>query len=177
MARCDYPSLDELPEPLASEMKNRVGPGRGNIWTMLCWTPDAAKTFIDYSESIRHHNDIPAKLRELMILRVGNLCAAPYEMHHHTRIARETGLTDAELLAIAEGPGAAGLDETQRFLLEMVDELVADKRLSEPRFARANAEFGTRMVADMVLLVGFYTMACMFLNSFEIDIETPAPAG
>jgi 4-carboxymuconolactone decarboxylase len=177
MARCDYPTLDGLPEPLASEMKNRVGPGRGNIWTMLCWSPDAARTFIDYSESIRHHNDIPPRLRELMILRVGHLCAAPYEMHHHTRIARETGVTEAEFAACVEGPGADGLDDEQRFVLVMVDELVADKTLGAASFARANERFGTRMVADMVLLVGFYTMACMFLNSFAIDIETPPEAG
>ena len=175
MARCPYPALDDLPAPLAAEMHNRIAPGRGNIWRMLCWTPDAAQTFIDYSESIRHHNDIPPQLRELMILRVGHLCAAPYELHHHTRIAREVGLSEAELAASADGPSAAGLDETQRCVLTMVDALVADKRLSQALFDDALARFGTRTVADMVLLVGFYTMACMFLNSFAVDVE-PAPA-
>ena len=174
MARCAYPELAGLPEPLAAELKNRIMPGRGNVWRMLCWTPDAAKTLIDYSESIRHRNDIPPKLRELMILRTGHLCAAPYELHHHTRIAKEVGLSEAEMAASTEGPAAAGLDDTQRFVLTMVDALVADKRLSQADFDDAVAQFGTRMVADMVLLVGFYTMACMFLNSFEVDVE-PTP--
>jgi len=175
MARCSYPELNNLPEPLAAEMRKRIGPGRGNVWKMLCLTPDTATTFIDYSESVRHHTEIPAKIRELMIMRTGQLCAAPYEVHHHTRIAREVGLSDAEMAATAPGASSTTLDDTQRFVLSMVDALVTDKRLSQETFDEAVAKFGTKMVADMILLVGFYTMACMFLNSFDIDVE-PQPA-
>lgn len=177
MARCAYPAIDTLPAALAEEMKNRIAPGRGNVWQMLCWTPDTARTFIAYSESIRHENDIPPVLRELMILRVGHLCGAPYEVHHHRRIARETGLGEADIAAaLGAGPQADGLDDAQRLALTMVDELVANKALGAATFERAVAAWGTRMVADMVLLVGFYTMASMFLNSFAVDIE-PAAAG
>ncbi len=177
MARCAYPEIDTLPEALAKEMRNRIGPGRGNVWRMLCATPDTAETFIPYSESIRHGNDIPPKLRELMILRVGHLCDAPYEIHHHRRIAAEAGLSDVDIAAaLGAGAQADGLDAAQRLALTMVDELVAGKRLGQPSFERAAAEWGIRTVADMVLLVGFYTMASMFLNSFAVDIE-PAAAG
>lgn len=177
MARHAYPAIETLPESLADEMKNRIGPGRGNVWQMLCWSPGTAETFIAYSESIRNENDIPPALRELMILRVGHLSDAPYEVHHHTRIARDAGLSDAEIDAAAVGPQAAGLDATQRLALTMTDELVSDRRLSQPSFDAALAAWGIRMVADMVLLVGFYTMASMFLNSFAIDIEDDAPPG
>lgn len=175
MARYAYPEIDTLPDALAEEMKNRIGPGRGNVWQMLCWSPDAAETLIAYSESIRNRNDIPPKIRELMILRVGHLCNAPYEIHHHRRIAKSVGLGEAEISALTEGPQADGLDDAQRFALTMVDELVADKQLSQTTFDKAVADYGIRTVADLVLLVGFYTMASMFLNSFAVDIE-PVPA-
>ena len=174
MARHAYPALDTLPATLAAEMKNRIGPGRGNVWQMLCWTPGTAETFIAYSESIRREHDIPPKLLELMILRVGHRCSAPYEVHHHKRLARQAGLSDAEIDATATGPQAAGLDDAQRFVLTLVDELVDARTLSQPNFDAAVAAYGIRTVADMVLLVGFYTMACMFLNSFAVDIEPPA---
>jgi hypothetical protein len=53
----------------------------------------------------------------------------------------------------------------------MTEELVRDKGLGQATFDKAVARHGERMVADIVLLVGFYTMACMFLKSFGIDIE------
>jgi alkylhydroperoxidase family enzyme len=174
VARHAYPEIETLPPALADEIKARIGPDRGNVWRMLCWTPDTAETFVAYSESVRHRNDIPPKIRELVILRVGHLCGAPYEVHHHRRIAREVGLGDAEIAAAAEGPEAEGLDDGQRFALTMADELCGEKRLSQATFDKAVAAYGIRTVADMVLLVGFYTMACMFLNSFAIDIEPPA---
>jgi len=174
VARYGYPEIETLPEALSDEIKRRIGPDRGNVWRMLCWTPDTAETFIAYSESIRHRNEIPPKIRELMILRIGHLCDAPYEVHHHRRIAKEVGLGDAEICAAAEGPRAEGLDASQRFALTMVDELAGDKQLSQATFDEAVATYGVRTVADMVLLVGFYTMACMFLKSFAIDIE-PSP--
>lgn len=174
MSRHAYPAIDTLPDALAAEMKQRIGPGRGNVWQMLCWTPGTAETFIAYSESIRRGHQIPPKLLELMILRVGHRCNAPYEVHHHRRLARNAGLSEAEIAAAAEGPRAAGLDDAQRFALTLVDELVDEKTLSRSTFDAAVATYGIRTVADMVLLVGFYTMASMFLNSFAVDIE---PAG
>jgi 4-carboxymuconolactone decarboxylase len=177
MARYAYPEIETLPEALAEEIKGRIGPGRGNVWKMLCWTPDTAETFIAYSESIRNRNEVPPKIRELMILRVGHLCNAPYEIHHHRRIGKGAGLSDAEIAASAAGPQAEGLDDAQRFALTMVDELTEDKQLKQATFDKAVATYGIRTVADMVLLVGFYTMASMFLNSFAVDIEPSPSAG
>jgi alkylhydroperoxidase family enzyme len=173
MARYAYPPLDNLPEPLASEMRKRVSPGRGNVWRMLLWTPDAAEKFIEYSEEVRHRNAIPPQIRELMILRTGHLCDAAYEVHHHKRIGREVGLTDTSIAAAAIGTSAPGIDDAQRFALGMVDELIANKQLSQTSFEKAIECYGVRTVTDMILMVGFYTMACMFMKSFDIEIEQP----
>jgi alkylhydroperoxidase family enzyme len=171
VARYAYPSIDNLPEPLAKEIRARVTPGRGNVWRMLLWSPDTAEKFIDYSEAVRHRNAIPPKIRELMILRTGHLCDAPYEVHHHKRISREVGLTEAMIDAAAVGPTAAALDDAQRFALKMVDELIADKQLSQATFDKAIKDYGVKTVVDMILMVGFYTMACMYMKSFGIEIE------
>ena len=172
VARYAYPSIDNLPEPLAKEIRARVTPGRGNVWRMLLWSPDTAQKFIEYSEEVRHRNAIPPQIRELMILRTGHLCDAAYEVHHHKRIAREVGLTDS-LIAAATGGTAAGLDDAQRLALKMVDELIADKQLSQATFDKAIKDYGVRTVVDMILMVGFYTMACMYMKSFGIEIEQP----
>lgn len=174
VARHAYPATDNLSEKLAHEIRTRATPGRGNVWRMLLWTPNTAEKFIDYSEAVRFGNDIPEKLRELIILRVGNLCGAAYEVHHHKRLGRQAGMSESSIEASAIGPTAPDIDDAERFALRMADELVRDKQLSESTFEEAVKQYGVRTVADIILIVGFYTMACMFLNSFGIEIE-PEP--
>lgn len=173
MARYAYPSIDNLTGNLAKEMRERIGPGRGNVWRMLLLTPDAAEKFIAFSEEVRNRNAIPSAIRELMILRVGHLCNAPYEVHHHKRIGRSVGLSEVSIAASAIGSTATGIDRSEKFVLGMVDELVENKQLCQATFDQAVAEYGVRTVADMVLMVGFYTMASMFLNSFGVEVEQP----
>lgn len=173
MARYAYPPIDKLTGDLSREIGERVSPGRGNVWHMLLWSPGAAEKFIAYSEEVRNRNAIPPQIRELMILRVGHLCGAPYEVHHHQRIGRSVGLSETSIAASAVGSKAAGLDGTERFALDLVDELIHDKRLSESTFNQMIEQYGVRTTEDMILMVGFYTMASMFLNSFDVDIEQP----
>jgi AhpD family alkylhydroperoxidase len=176
VARHPYPPLDNLPERLTKEIRNRVAPDRGNVWKMLMWTPDTAPSFIDFSEAVRHHTLLSPKLRELIILRVGELCGAAYEVHHHKRIAREVGMTESQIAATRAGADTAGLDEQEKLVLAIADDLVKDKQVGEANFAKAVEVFGVRTVADIVLLAGFYTTACYFLKTFGIDIEQPSGA-
>lgn len=176
MARHPYPPTENLSAKLKEELCKRVGPDRGNVWRMLMWSPNTAEAFVDYSEAVRHQTELPAKLREFIILRVGHRCNAPYEVHQHQRIAREIGMSEQEIAATAPEGETSALDETQRFMLAMADDLVRDKRLSEINFKKAVETFGVRTTTDIILLAGFYVMACLFLNSFDIDIEQPQKA-
>ena len=59
VARYAYPSIDNLPEELAREIRARVTPGRGNVWRMLLWTPDAAAKLVELrkAEALPVHDD------------------------------------------------------------------------------------------------------------------------
>jgi AhpD family alkylhydroperoxidase len=177
MARYPYPPLDNLPEHLAKEVRARVAPDRGNVWRMLMWAQEAAGPFVDFSEAVRHHSSLEPKLRELIILRVGNLSGAAYEVHHHERIGREVGMSEELIAAARTGAAAPALDATQRFTVELVDEMVKNRQPSEANFKKAIDTFGVRTLIDILLLVGFYQMACLFLLTFQIDVEKPAAKG
>ncbi|HET9903426.1 MAG TPA: carboxymuconolactone decarboxylase family protein [Xanthobacteraceae bacterium] len=176
MPRHAYPPLDNLSPRLTAELKRRVGPDRGNVWKMLMWSPAMAEPFIDFNDAVRYKIALPDDLRELVILRVGNLCEAPYEVHHHTRIAREVGMSEELIRAAKTGSAAPGLDAMQKLLLDLTDELVKDRRASDATLAAAIKAFGPGGLTEVVMLVGCYVLACMFLRTFGIDIEQPATA-
>jgi alkylhydroperoxidase family enzyme len=176
MPRHAYPSLDTLSPRLQAELKKRVAPDRGNVWKMLMWSPAMAEPFIDFNDAVRYKIALPDDQRELVILRVGNLCEAAYEVHHHTRIAREVGMSEALIRAAATGSSAAGLDDTQKLLLDLTDDLVEDRRASDANLAKAIKTFGPDGLTEIIMLVGCYVLACMFLRTFGIDIEQPTKA-
>lgn len=174
MPRHDYPPLDNLSERLKAEIAKRVAPDRGNVWKMLMWSPEMAEPFVDFNDAVRYKVSLSPALRELIILRVGNLCEAPYEVHHHTRIGREEGMSESLIAAAKVGSAAPGLDETQKLALDLADDLVRNQRASDANMAKAIATFGPKGLTEIIMLAGCYVMACMFLKTFGIDIEKPA---
>ena len=173
MARHAYPSLDNLSPRLADEAKKRIAPDRGNVWKMIMWSPGMAEAFIDFNDAVRYRTSLPDDLRELMILRVGHLCDAPYEIHHHTRISREIGMSEALIAAPKTGASAPGLDATQRLALSLTDDLVKTQRASDENMAGAIKTFGESGLNEIIMLVGCYVMACMLLRTWGVDIERP----
>jgi 4-carboxymuconolactone decarboxylase len=173
VARHAYPSLDNLSPRLAEELRKRVAPDRGNVWKMLMWSPDIAEAFIDFNDAVRYKISLSDSLRELIILRVGHLCEAAYEIHHHTRISREIGMSEALIAAPKVGAGAPGLDATQRLALSLTDDLVKEHRASDVNLAQAIKVFGESGLNEIIMLVGCYVLACMLLRTWGVDVERP----
>lgn len=173
MARHAYPSLENLSPRLAGEIRKRTGPDRGNVWKMLMWSPGIAEPFIDFNDAVRYKISLPDSLRELIILRVGYLCDAAYEIHHHIRISREIGMSEELIAAPKVGANAAGLDATERLGPSLTDDLVKDRKASDANLTQAIKVFGESGLNEIIMLVGCYVLACMLLRTWGVDIEQP----
>jgi len=110
-------------------------------------------------------------LRELMILRSGQLQRSEYEWAQHSRIARLIGLTDGELVRITQGPDAPGWTPFNATLLRAVDELHRDSFLSDPTWQALGAEYDARQLMDLVFTVGTYNLVSMALNSWGVQLD------
>mgnify|MGYP003313926780 CR=1 FL=1 len=67
------------------------------IFRTLVRHPKLLKRWLVFGNHILAKSTLPARERELAILRIGWLCRAEYEFAAHTRIGREVGLSEAEL--------------------------------------------------------------------------------
>lgn len=115
---------------------------------------------------------LPAREREMIILRTGWLCRSRYEWGQHVDIGLRVGLSDAQILAAARGPGAAA-DENERALLLACDELVRDKRVSDATWALLSRRYSEKLLIEILILVGHYEMVAGFLNSAGLVLEPP----
>jgi alkylhydroperoxidase family enzyme len=178
------------PEARDSEQRRMMqGKGNANIYTTLAnhvpmadaWTPFANYTF--------NGSKAPPRYREMAILRTAWLCQAPYDWSQHAAIAQRNGLTEAEVMRVAEGPAAAGWTDLDRRVLTAVDELRYDGAPSAQSWAALKSALGEQPAMDVVMTAAQYEMGSMILNSAGVQLDanlryrlptqaaTPRPAG
>lgn len=143
-----------------------------NIYRMLPYVGKAADGFIQMGGALLRDGKLDPGLRELAILRVGQLSRASYEVHQHTRIGRKAGLSDAKMAALVDGAPQVALDELERAVVQFTDHLVAHVKAPDAMFHAMAQRLGAEALAELVMIVGFYMMVSRFLENFEVDIET-----
>ena len=176
--RVEPVDMDRLDETQAKVLEtfanpeNMVGGGKVlNIFRTLAHAPKALRAFLGWGDYIlSRRNDLPAREREMIILRTGWNCRSGYEFAQHTRIGLQCGLTEEEIARIKAGPDAQGWTAIEAAMLRAADELVSDHFVSDATWA-ALEPLGDKARMDVVFTVGQYTQVSMMLNSFGIQIE------
>jgi 4-carboxymuconolactone decarboxylase len=141
-----------------------------NIFTTLLRHPRLFKRWSQFG-GVLLTGQLPARDRELLILRTGHLCAAPYELHQHARIASEVGITDDEQARVAAGPDA-GWDDFDAALLRAADELHHDSRITDATWAVLASRYDERQLIEVCMVVGQYHLVSFTLNSLGVEIES-----
>jgi len=170
MARIPYRDLTQAPEEL---QKLIAGLPPLNIFRMLGHVETLARGFAQLGGAILGRAKLDARLRELVILRVGARSPAAYEWQQHVPIARATGATDEEIAAMErDKPEAPSFGARERAILSLTDELLATPRASDATLAAMRKEFYDQELCEAVLTIGYYMMVARFLETTGVDLET-----
>lgn len=169
MARIPYPDLacvEERVRTLAAGLPPL------NIFRMLPHAPTFLRGFGRLGTAILSHAALDARVRELIILRVGQRSPAPYEWQQHVPIGRACGVSDEEIAALERDDTAAPcFDEGARVMLRLTDELLAGPRASDGTLAAVRSHFSDRELCEAILTIGFYMMVARFLETTGVDLE------
>ncbi|HEY0648204.1 carboxymuconolactone decarboxylase family protein [Phenylobacterium sp.] len=142
-----------------------------NIFRTLARAPKALTRFNAWGGYVlSRRNDLPAREREIVILRVGYLCKSGYEFTQHTRIGLNSGLTDAEIEKVKRGADA-GWSAADAALIKAADELVADHFITDATWTELGRHFSDKQRMDVVFTVGQYTQVSMMLNTFGVQLD------
>lgn len=175
--RLSEPRIPPLPEQEWSaeqrEVLTRTQPAADvlNIFRTLVRHPDLYKRWLSFGHQILFKSSLPPREREIIILRVGHLCNAGYEFHHHVAIGKQAGLTDEDIQAVKTGSGHPHWNDFERQMIRAVDELHSDFFISQVTWEGLTRRYTTNQMIDLVFTVGQYTMVSMALNSFGVQLE------
>jgi alkylhydroperoxidase family enzyme len=167
------PLADSQLDPEAKELLERTRQeGRVlNIFRTLAHHPKLLKRWTVFGNHILYKTTLPARDREILILRTAWLRGAEYEWGQHVRIGKRSGLGEQEIELIAAGPTAAGLAACDRLLIKAADELVTDSCLADDTWNELAARYSPQQILDLCFTVGQYTMLAMALNSVGVRLD------
>lgn len=182
MANPTAPRIPPLPESEWDDKTRELlavvgvpGAAASNIFTTLVRHPRLYERFLAYG-GVLLTGALPARERELMILRTAFRCHTEYEWGQHVRIAAEGGISADEIARIQVGPDAPGWEAFDAVVLRAVDELHVGQRVSDPTWTALAARFDEHQLIEVPMLVGSYHMVAFLLNSLGVELE-PGIAG
>lgn len=174
MTRVRLNETADLPEDhrwLFERMEKRGGVL--NIFRALSHSPEALRRFMKFGSYLLEDGKLDPKLRELAILKAGQLCRSPYEFSQHISFARRVGLSDSQVRGIAD-PSVALFDPQQLAVLAYAGELTSEARVSDAAYDAVAAFLNAEEVVELTMVVGYYNMVSRMLNALEVEIDAPA---
>jgi len=142
-----------------------------NIYRTLAAHPKLLKRWGVFGTHILYQSTLPARERELLILRTGWLCRSEYEWGQHAIIARASGVTDAEIVRVKEGPEAAGWADADLALIRAADELHNDSFISDGTWRALSNVWNKQQLIDIIFTVGQYHTVSMALNTLGVQLD------
>jgi 4-carboxymuconolactone decarboxylase len=154
--------------------RNKVNGEVVNIFKVLMQNPKLARSWSRFAGYILGGKSLPARDREILILRIGWLNQAPYEWEQHVRIAKSAGLTDDEIDRISKGP-KAGWDKHDAALIQAADDLREKSVVSDETWKQLSERYSIEQMMDAVFTVGQYNLVSWALNSFGVPLDDYLP--
>jgi alkylhydroperoxidase family enzyme len=166
--------LRPLARVVAKVTGRLTGTGPPAIFTTLGRHPRLFRGWLRYSAHLMPFGMLPRRDTELVILRVAWLCGAAYEWWQHVPLALRAGLRPNEIEAVADESPTADLSDRQRVLVDVTDELLAHRELSEETWQAADQTLTEREVIELCLLIGHYQGLATAIGGLGIQVERRA---
>lgn len=145
---------------ISGERRGAAGP-----FNVLLRSPEMGDLAQQFGASMRFHSSIPGKLNELAIIITARHWTSHYEWNAHRRAARNAGLNEAIITAIATGKRPTGMDADEEAVYNFCSELLTTKQVSDKTFQATKDKFGERGIVDLIGVTGYYQLVSMLLNT------------
>jgi AhpD family alkylhydroperoxidase len=171
MARLPYVTSSDDPQVLSliGRIKQERDGRLINLYKVLLNSPAVAEGWLNLLTAVRQKSSLPARYRELVILRIAVLNGAPYELVQHVPHALAAGLTEEEIEAVQTALPGEPLTGTDLAVLSLADAMTREIRVPEAVFQRAADTFEVRQLTELTVTIAAYNMVSRFLEAVLVD--------
>jgi 4-carboxymuconolactone decarboxylase len=178
MARVPNVTREQL-SPEHHEFYDSIAGSRGSVrgpYGILMHSPDLAARVAHTGSYVRFDLDLPESLKETVIITAAREIKNQYEFAAHARLARQHGVPEDTIQAIARGTAPEGLPSDAALLVKYTKELLQNHKISDTTFNAVKDKYGIPKTVEITALIGHYLLVGQILTAFEVDLPEGAKA-
>ena len=141
-----------------------------NLYRLLANHPALVAAWTEFFNSIRHESRTPRALRELVILRAGQLMRSEYEWAQHLPMARRAGVREAQIAALADWRDSPAFDARERAALAIADAVTA-ARMTDAVRAESQAHFSDAEYVELCLTAAAYSLVARMIDALGVELD------
>ena len=154
----------------------RVGVPEGmaelSVFKVLLSHEDLAARVNGLLHQLLWNGALDARLRELIIMRIGWRQGSLYEWTQHWRVARMLEIPEDDLAAVRDWKTSDRFDRADRAVLAATDETLAGGAISAATWAELEAVVpDERARLEVVIAIANWSMFAQLLRSLEVPLE------
>ena len=138
-------------------------------------SPDLADHAQRLGAFVRLESSLPPHISEFAILITARHWRCAYEWATHAPIAQRAGIDPTTIADIAADRRPAFADPQLAAVYDFCIEVHERRFVSDETFTKALDFFDERGLVELVAVLGYYTLAAMTLNTFEMGHDAKAP--
>lgn len=140
------------------------------LYRTLANAPAMLQGWTDLAWALRQDAVAPRRLRELVIMRVAQLTAAPFEWLAHWGMAMKHGISEEQLGALSSWQSSTQFSDEERAVLAMTDGLTRELDVSDATWSALAAQFSHGELVELVLTAAFYSCVSRVLHAFRLGV-------
>ena len=172
--------LDIPPEDLTAEQKtvfDNLTAGRGRIlgpYRVWIHSPTIAAGMEHIGTFLNKRASLSTREVEIGILVIAQHWDGDYVRQAHIREGKKQGLTQEAIDAILAGRDPKLADPHERAVHRFAAALAAGAKMSDDEFAQIEKVLGRAGVAEVLVLLGYYTSVALGMKVHEVPIPPPS---
>ncbi|MCY3731879.1 MAG: PQQ-dependent sugar dehydrogenase, partial [Rhodospirillaceae bacterium] len=147
-----------------------------NVVRTLARVPALADRVLPFTNYVANESTLSPRHRAILMLRTAWLTQSANIWAAEASRAAEAGLTAAEVMLVAQGPGD-DWDPFEAILIGFADQLFRHAAVTDRTWESLAERYDTHNLIDAVMTVGWTTTNAILFNSLGIQPDDGVPAG
>ena len=129
------------------------------------------RRWLVFGNHVLFKSTVPARERELIILRIGWLCEAEYEWAQHYGLANNPASPMMRCTVLRSAPLPKGGTSVTRFSSKRPTSYIKTRVFSDATWQGLSKHYNTQQLMDIVFAVGQYNLVSMALNTLGVQLD------
>jgi 4-carboxymuconolactone decarboxylase len=173
--------LDLTPDQLTTEQTKifeQLVAGRGRIlgpYRVWIHSPTIASGMEQIGTFLNKRSTLSEREVEMVIVMIATHWRGDYVQTAHVRMGKKVGLSQAVLDALIAGTEPPLTDPHEKAVHRFAAAMIASRKVPDAEFAELEKTLGRPGLAEVLVLIGYYTSVAMAMKVHEVPIPPESP--